>query len=379
MKIESCRVRKLNIPFKVSFRHSLAARSEVESVIFEVKLTSGETGYGECIPRDYVTGETVVSVIERLSGHIIPALEGRTFASFSELKSWILDFPKHFPALGEKELCVRCTAELALLDAFGKHEQKSLLQLINQKYTDKITYSAVISAEKPEAVAEIVKQFAQLGMNMVKLKVGEDLPTDLSNISVIREILGDQASIRIDANAAWDLDTAKDHLRRYTDLGIVSVEQPMPVNLRNDYPKLVSFIGTSMLVGIDENLCSYQDALWFAENAGASMFNIRVSKNGGILESLRIVALAKEHGIKCQLGAQVGETSILSAAGRHVAAIAQDFVFHEGSFGTHLLAYDLTQSPVHFSAQGLGSIDEISSPGLGVEVDLPLLEKMTVK
>jgi L-alanine-DL-glutamate epimerase-like enolase superfamily enzyme len=123
-----------------------------------------------------------------------------------------------------------------------------------------------------------------------------------------------------------------------------------------------------------------EDAQWFIDNRGATLFNIRISKNGGILNSLKIYQKAEDAGFKCQLGAQVGETSLLSSAGRIFAALTGDLIFHEGSYGTQLLAFDLTKNPLFFEKEGIGTLDVFDKlPGIGVNVDRALLEKMTVR
>ncbi len=376
MKIKSCEAMQLNIPFKVAFKHSLAARKEVESVLFKVESTDGKVGYGECVPRDYVTGETVQTVLEHLR-QIAPQLEGKEFSDYQELYNWLKDFPKHFSFLKEKDLCVQCAAELALLDIGGQVFEQSVLNLFPEVQREEIIYSAVISAEAPEVVQKMVGQFAQMGFKQVKLKVGENLQVDQENVKISRKLLGEDASIRIDANAAWNLEEAKNALATYADMGVVSVEQPMPVSLRDDYPKLVAHLGDSMKVAVDESLCSIAEGKWLVENKGATLFNLRVSKNGGILNSLTLAKMAAENGIDCQLGAQVGETSLLSSAGRIISCLAQPFLFHEGSFGEHLLEFDLTTAPVVFGMAGKASLNPIKENyGLGVKVDPRLVSKM---
>jgi L-alanine-DL-glutamate epimerase-like enolase superfamily enzyme len=129
---------------------------------------------------------------------------------------------------------------------------------------------------------------------------------------------------------------------------------------------------------IDESLCTIADGLWMAEHRGATIFNLRISKNGGLINALRLYNIAKKAGIRCQLGAQVGETSLLSSAGRILAVVTGDLVFHEGSFGTLLLSFDLTRQPIVFSNAGIGTADVVTRErGLGVNVDQELLNKMT--
>ncbi|WP_300673453.1 enolase C-terminal domain-like protein [Desulfoluna sp.] len=379
MEIKTCRIHQIAIPFTTSFKHSLAETTGVRSIVFEVELQSGTRGYGECVPRSYVTGETVGSVMDGLAEHIIPGLTHLSFASWQEVLGWLKEFKRHFPNLPYRALCTRTAFELAMLDAAGKEFGVHAASMLGGKKKESLKYSAIISAEKPEKVKSLLSIYKEAQFSEVKIKVGHHEENDTENILLAREILGAKASIRVDANASWDLPEAKRRLQSMAKLGVVSCEQPMPVSLKESYPALCEFVSESMYIAIDESLCSIEDGRWFAENRGATLFNLRVSKNGGLLSALELWEIAGNHGIACQLGAQVGETSLLSAAGRTLASITGDLIFHEGSFGRYLLKNDLTETSVEFGIGGIGYMNELEdSFGLGVDVNPDLLEEMVM-
>ena len=95
-------------------------------------------------------------------------------------------------------------------------------------------------------------------------------------------------------------------------------------------------------------------------------FNIRLSKCGGLFGALEMAEFARHQDKGCQLGCQVGETAILSAAGRHFAMGVAGLKFIEGSFGTHLLEQDVSKEDLTFRRKGIGK--PLSGPGLGVTV-----------
>jgi muconate cycloisomerase len=117
---------------------------------------------------------------------------------------------------------------------------------------------------------------------------------------------------------------------------------------------------------VDESLVTTADADALIEAKAADFFNIRVSKCGGLAPSLAIALRACEVGIGVQVGSQVGETSILAAAGRHLAAALVDVAFVEGSFGTLLLTEDISVDSVRFGHRGEAPL--LTGPGLGVRV-----------
>ena len=117
----------------------------------------------------------------------------------------------------------------------------------------------------------------------------------------------------------------------------------------------------------DESLVSLEDARALIELRACHVFNVRISKCGGLLGAGRIRDLGREAGINTMLGAHVGETAILAAAGRHFAARTQPLRFAEGSYGKILLEADVSDE-MDLGPGGTG--EAISRNGLGLDVDL---------
>ena len=120
-----------------------------------------------------------------------------------------------------------------------------------------------------------------------------------------------------------------------------------------------------------------RDAENLVREHACDVFNVRVSKCGGLLPSLEISEFGLSAGLKVQVGAQVGETSLLSAAGRHLALHLAELESAEGSFGTYLLSEDITTEPVMFGDGGRGSL--VLGPGLGVSVNDQTLERLATE
>ena len=125
----------------------------------------------------------------------------------------------------------------------------------------------------------------------------------------------------------------------------------------------------------DESLCSLEDARQAIEYGTCDLFNIRLSKCGGLLPSLQIAAAANQAGLGYQLGCQVGETGILSAAGRHFATSVGDIRYLEGSYDRFLVKERLTNEDMTFGRGGYAPA--LTGPGLGVTVDERRLRDVT--
>ena len=124
---------------------------------------------------------------------------------------------------------------------------------------------------------------------------------------------------------------------------------------------------------VDESLLTEADADQLIKASACDFFNIRVSKCGGIGPTLAIAGKALQNGIKIQIGSQVGETAILSAVGRHIAAWLPEVSFVEGSFGTILLSQDVSYENISFGYGG--EAPTLGGPGWGIRVLEERLEK----
>ena len=180
----------------------------------------------------------------------------------------------------------------------------------------------------------------------------------------MREALGSGVSLRLDANGAWTLDRALAVLDAVVPLGIAAVEQPLPRGPVEELGRLRA--ATSVPVMVDESLVTAADAEALIEAKAVDFFNIRVSKCGGLAASVALAERAGASGIGVQIGSQVGETAILAAAGRHLAAAVLDVAFVEGSFGTLLLTEDVSVESVRFGHRGEAPL--LRGPGLGIRV-----------
>jgi len=180
--------------------------------------------------------------------------------------------------------------------------------------------------------------------------------------------------IRVDANGAWTAPQAIQRIKEMAPYKISAVEQPVA---KEDFVGMQT-VSAAVDVPIiaDESLCHEKDAQRLIDLGACRIFNLRLSKCGGLGVTTRIRRLAQEAGMLCQLGCHVGETSILSAAGRHFALCSPELVYVEGSYASFLLNRDLVPQPVTFGFAGLAH--DLPGPGLGIQVMDRTLDELAV-
>jgi muconate cycloisomerase len=181
--------------------------------------------------------------------------------------------------------------------------------------------------------------------------------------------------LRIDANEGWTCDEVERRVEALIPFGFTAVEQPVPHADVGCLSKIRPRLGVPVM--LDESLCSLGDADRAIGEGLCDLFNIRLSKCGGLLNSLALAAKAKAAGLGYQLGCMVGETGLLSAAGRHVACAVGGYRYLEGSFDRHLVAEPLTKENLTFARGGLAPA--FAGPGLGVTIDEDAVRRVTVR
>jgi L-alanine-DL-glutamate epimerase-like enolase superfamily enzyme len=369
VRIENAEVLQLRIPLRVTFRHALAERSVGDSVVVRLTDARGNTGHGECAPRDYVSGEDSRSVGATLD-RLLPRFVGRAFGSLADATA---ELEQAATGLARDEHAAFCALELAVLDLVGRATGASAGDVLGPVVRTTVPYSGVVSADGAAGARALCERMRALSLRDVKVKVGRSAEEDREVLRVVRDVLGDAVALRVDANCAWTAPEALERLQELAPFRLAAAEQPLAAD---DIEGMAWLTARSAVpIVADESLVSAADAERLAAARACHVFNVRISKCGGLLQARRIRDIGVRAGIASMLGAQVGETALLSAAGRHFATRMPDVRHCEGSFGEMLLEADLSARPVAFGRGGEATA--LTGPGLGVDVDDARLRSFT--
>lgn len=368
MKITRFDIVTVDIPMRQSVRHALAERSVARNILVAAYDADGNVGWGECCPRPYVTGETIDSVRQDLGSIILPQLLGHELGAFEQVRSLIEPV---LDTMARNQQAAFCAAELAVLDLAGRHFGVSAGMVLGPVQAQQVRYSGVIATDDIESVKQNAAFMAKFGVNDVKVKVGASLESNLEILTTARAILGEGVTLRIDANCAWNAKETLRQLEAMQAFSLTGVEQPVP---GEDIAGMREVTAAGLVpVVADESLCSLEDARTLVRERACDVFNVRISKCGGLVNAGRIDRLAREAGLACQLGAQVGEAGILSAAGRHYATRSAGVRWCEGSYGKLLLEEDITEPDVTVGPGGVAPA--IEAAGIGVTPEAERLQR----
>ena len=357
MKISNLRVYRATQPFEISFHSSHAFRTKSESVILQLDYDNGMFSCGESVPRIYVTGETVSSVAGLILDSFAPLLLHCEIATLSDVKAILNDL---------EALCLRKNlgpynsalgaVDIALLDGLGKLERRPVSCYLGPLLHHPTAYSVSIPFLPIEQIRQLYLRFRHFSFTHLKVLVGEDVAWNVDRLRLLRSLFGARVDMRIEVNGKWNFEQAMTNIKALEKFRISAVEQPLPAHDIEAQRRFREECGIRVVA--DESFCTLPDAEKLIESQACDILNIKLSKCGGLLRSKAIADYAHAMNVPCQLGAHVGETKVLSAAGRHFEAT------------TNLLWVDGGYSSLLFKGGGeegdAGGDKRLSGPGLGL-------------
>lgn len=347
MRIKSLSIEPLKIPFRQTFVHASAVRAETESVLVTVTSITGLEGIGEGCPRRYVTGETVDSIRRFIEAH---REQWMMLTTIQQLRDWGTE---HAFVIDQNP-AAWCAMETACLDLFGKETGLPIEALLGlPPLSGPFQYSAVLGTDTLHLFEKQFQRYRSAGFTDFKVKVTGQLQDDIDKLARLASMEVPNLRVRLDANNLWnDAHVALAYLKRLPGR-ITAIEEPLKVGDYDGCRLLAHELKIPTI--LDESFLRLEEFSVVQDDPASTwIINIRVSKMGGVLRSLAVARRAKEVGIPIIIGAQVGETSVLTRTALAVANSYRDIlVAQEGAFGTHLLEQDICSPPLMFGQAGL--------------------------
>lgn len=363
MKITKIEIFKLNVPLKEPFVISLGVINNANSIVLKIHTNKdGLYGLGEGNPYVFIVGETQESDFEyakMLSKLII----GKNPLEIENRLQDIGKVLKFNPT-------VKSAFDMALYDILGKHVNLPLYALWGGKNDREIITDMTVSIGAPDKMAKDALAFKKAGFPAIKVKLGENTKSDVARIKAIRDAIGYEIPVRIDANQGWDAVTAVNTLNALAEFDIEHCEEPIPRWNNADLAYVRSKSPISIMA--DESLFDHHDAYRLASMQACDYFNIKLSKSGGLNTALKIVAIAEAAGIKSQVGC-MSETRLGLTALAHLV-VARKNIVHFDLDSALMLADDPVTGGITYLENGKIKVPD--TPGIGADFDYSYLDKM---
>lgn len=364
MRVEQLRLSELHIPFKTTFRHASAERSETSSVWVEA-ASEGLTGYGESCPRPYVTGETTDSARAFFDDH--QESLRRDVTDLDTLREWMATYAEAI----DRNPAGWCAIELALLDLLSQRAGRTIESLLSlPQLVGPFRYTAVLGDAGEAAFTAMARGYRRMGFTDFKVKLSGDIRRDRAKLATVDGLAIDGLRVRVDANNLWPDAVAATAYLQSLGRPFFGIEEPIASRQYADLGRIAAALGCPII--LDESFVSIDQFALLEAAPRQWVINVRVSKMGGLLRSLEVVSAARARAVPLIVGAQVGETSVLTRAALSVAqAAGPGLLAQEGAFGTLLLEHDVCEPSLMFGAGGvldLRDYPSLEQPGFGLRV-----------
>lgn len=352
MPLASAEVIPYALPFREPYVTARGTLERREMALLRLRDSDGLLGLGEAVPLSLRGGSGLPEVVEELEGLV----RGSVLAAAVEMGN--VGEAARLPPKLEVSAPARCAALTALLDLGERRVGAGA-------GGEPVLCNATLVAGEPAAVAEQALSWAGEGYRTFKLKLGAG--RDVEQVRAVREALGPAAQIRVDANAAWDLESARSILGELEPLGVQLAEQPVATMER-----AAELAGsTSIPLAGDESVETPEDALRASQTGAFRLTGIKLSKVGGLTTALRIAGNLPAYASSA-LDGPVG-----IAAGARLAARLASAPWPASGERAHGLATQRLFSETIASVESElrdGTLRPPPGPGLGVEIDEDALQ-----
>jgi len=363
LEITKIEIFKLNIPLKAATPISLGIIDSVKNIAIKIYTNQdGLYGVGEACPLSLITGDTQEGDFE-LAKMLAELIKGKNPL---EIEDRIYEMDRQL----KFNPTIKSAFDMALYDILGKYTNMPLYALWGGKNNRDITTDMTVFLSSPEEMAKLALTYKEAGFPAIKVKLGENTKSDVARIKAIREAIGMEIPVRIDANQGWDAITAINTLKELEQYNIEHCEEPIPRWNNTDLALVRS--KSPIPIMADESVFDFYDAYRLASMKACDYFNIKLAKSGGLNNALKIIAIAEGAGIKSQVGCMSETRLALTALGHMVVARKNIIYFDMDS------AFEHTEDPVlgGITYHENGVVKVPNEPGIGADFDQAFLDKM---
>jgi len=369
LKIEEIEVFPLKIPLKMAARIASFNYAYVESMLVKVRTNNNLFGFGEAVTDPPFTGEIIDSISGAIKNYLGRAvLESDTFA--------LRAIHEKMDRALVKNTAAKAALEMACLDVLGKATGEPIYNLLGGDFNPDIV-------EVPEIVigtladdVEYCEEAVARDVRSFKVKVGETPDKDVERVKRIREAVGDDAEVRLDANQGWrDYWTALKLAKRMEKFDISLLEQPLPGRDLKGHAMLRKAVHTPIM--LDESIHDVNDASAAVRLEACDMISVKTMKSGGLMRIKELVEFCAAQSVPCHMGTS-WETEVGWAANLNLIRGLPGIKLWDAYSPTDIY-WGSTASigtPIGtYNKNGVSQVKFLEGPGLGIAVDESAVKK----
>ena len=362
LTIEGISLFKLSIPLKEPFITSLGVDESAENVLVKIDTQEGITGFGECSPYMPINGESQDTCFI-VGQYFAKALKDKNPLNITECID-LMD------TIIYGNTSIKSAFDMALYDIASQNAGLPLYRFLGGENNKTIVTDYTVSIGDPQKMAVDALRIKHEGYPAIKIKLGRNGVDDIERIRAIREAVGPDIVLRIDANQGWKVKEAIDTLNALKEFNIQHCEEPIA---RWKFMKMKKVKKNSPIpIMADESCGDEHDAERLIELEACDFFNIKLGKSGGIYKGLKVVDLAEKAGIHMQVGAFV-ESRLAMTAFAHFS-LCSSMIEHYDFDTALMFREDPVTGGIIYKENGVVIVPEVA--GLGASIDQSWLNRL---
>jgi len=351
----------VRMPFTEDILWGSGRRIGTTRLLCRIQTDTGITGWGETI-------SLIASVPAVFADIVAPLAIGYAVADVERLHRHVLGagFYHH------KRAAVMAIAalEMAMWDALGKQAKLPLYALWGGRWRKDVEAAAYLFTNEPEGLTERLQRFLDKGYETFKVKIGFDEKSDIVLAETARRVIGHR-QLRLDVNGAWHPGTAKRQLDKLRSLDPAYVEQPLELDDLAGHAALVA--QSSVPIALDESAYTLADVGNIIRASAADVVLVDPHEAGGLWQTIKAAAICEAVGIPVTLHSGA-ELALSQSAYIHLAASIPNMSLAIDTERAYL-GGDISPNPPVLE-RGRFAVPE--GPGLGVEIDVDMVERYRV-
>ena len=364
MKVTAVHVETLELKLEEPFVIASSALDVSPCNVIRVETDEGLVGFGEAVPAYEFTGETIWTVQDVIGEYLGPATVGRDPFHIEEI---VAVWERELWTVGNQ--AARAGLEMALWDLQGKALGRSVIDLIGGRTRDVLIEVIAWGWDEPETLKRKTAEMRAQGITIFKIKTGDAPEKDEARVAAVREAAGPGARLTVDANQGWlDAKTATRAIKLLEPYDIEFVEQPV----RMDDLEAARWVRdhVDVPIALDESVRGPREALACVKAGACDIFVVKLMKTGGILNALKVNAIAEAAGLSILMG-NMGESTLGLAAHFHVNAALANATHCDADLPSRPggLVRDIAGGLEGEVCDGVAVVRVPEGPGLGVVVD----------
>jgi L-Ala-D/L-Glu epimerase len=343
----------VRVPLVEPLKWAGGIRQSASGLIVEVETDEGIVGIGEA------PGPTLPAIQAVIDRELAQFVLGEDPLRTEWLVHRMEEYSRNWSGVAAYAIA---GLELALLDLKGKALGAPVAELLGGLGRERVPVIGYLFIDEPEANAQKAADFVEAGHTELKLKVGRDLTQDYDTLAAIRDRVGYDVKIRIDANMNWSVPAAIKWIKALEQFDLQYTEQPVP---DFDLEGMAAVRrAVSSPIAADEACTDVRSALALIKAEACDVFVVYPSEAGGLSRALQIASLASAAGKWSAIGSWA-ELGVATTANVHLAAASSNFPFAND---THypLQRADVLAEPVEIADGRIGVSRE---PGFGITLD----------